>query len=323
MSHKQKKVTKRTGANRKKVGGTTNSTKNEYLATIEEADTNRIDQKSTLDTSITDKDCKKEEYVGESSEKKEFYICMVKQIHGQLKNEAKIYVSKHPIDKIHILNSQNSYSPRINLEEEEDEEEEEKSYDENNAEERDDTKIKGDFIYSDDNVKVSKSKKKPKSKKKKSNKCTTTTTNTKNRKAHAVINEHEFTLQEHEITPNKYILWEPEMIIGKFTKREAKLYAEKWRGASRGIESRRNRGILLFNDAVLVDKTLKCYDKRIIPIVPDLDTWLKSVNLSEYILPQTYMTKFFNIINTISHLSDSETQVVSIEYKKESVYVSN
>ena len=95
---------------------------------------------------------------------------------------------------------------------------------------------------------------------------------------------------------NRKIFWDIELIVGPFAEQNAIEYEKKWNYNSRGIESRRIRGLTLFSEAYALDNSLRCYDKRLIPLKPSLEEWLRHHKLEEYILPKNYMAHLQRLV---------------------------
>jgi hypothetical protein len=95
------------------------------------------------------------------------------------------------------------------------------------------------------------------------------------------------------------LFWNIEMIFGQFTRDNALEFAQRWDQQSRGIRSRRKRGLEVFYEKTKSDDQLTCYDKAIIPIVPTLGEWLTKVQLHEYILPPNYMHKLNQVLQDV------------------------
>ncbi len=86
-------------------------------------------------------------------------------------------------------------------------------------------------------------------------------------------------------------LWQVEMIIGPFgNENAASVFRREWMEESRGIESRRQRGIKLAESYVYAP--IRCYDKRVVPL--DLNCWLDRHNMSCLKLPEVALTRFYS-----------------------------
>lgn len=96
--------------------------------------------------------------------------------------------------------------------------------------------------------------------------------------------------------------WEIELIIGPFDETSANEFTKLWTSKSRGIDSRRERGLEIFREKMMLDPNLKCYNKHIIPLSPPIDFWLDALNID---MPDE--CKISNIIKYYSHLKSSMT----------------
>jgi hypothetical protein len=221
----------------------------------------------------------------DSNNEKEYFVCMFKQTkENPKKSEAKIYVTKCPMILLNHLNN-NQTTRGISLIEST-----------NRSSKEEPTQD-----VSPNNNNVSKTKKEFQLSKKK--KGTTFTTSPS-------INSN--------FVNSK---WEIELIVGHFTRKNALIYHEQWSTQSRGLESRRIRGLEIFRESVVKDSQLICYDKCIIPVSPNLEEWLKLVHLEEMSLPDIYVRQLYNILDDIvwgdeSHESSEKDKDETLSHSK-------
>jgi hypothetical protein len=89
--------------------------------------------------------------------------------------------------------------------------------------------------------------------------------------------------------------WEIEMIVGKFCEMEANSFASLWRSNSRGIVSRRTRGNDVIEEYIREnpDCQITCYDKRIVPMTPNLNILLEEIGLSSLKVDPFKLNSFY------------------------------
>lgn len=103
--------------------------------------------------------------------------------------------------------------------------------------------------------------------------------------------------------------WEIELIIGPFSESDADDFAKSWTSKSRGIDSRRTRGLDIFQERLQTDPNLKCYNKHIVPLSPPIDFWLSALNID---LPED--CKDSQIVKYYSHLKTSIATITKNQF---------
>lgn len=249
----------------------TKSSKKHILEKSKKVDNNTnssdvTDTKSTSDSTTADLN-------------KKFYLCMVKQIQGSSKSEAKIYITENPKNLLITINSQEHVSSN-----------------ENNTH--------GMHTKSVSLISTkSKSKRKSRAKKKKIQTSDQNSTDADDDDDEDPAFSTE--LKSKDVTPNSgrlsadrngSIFWNIELIIGKFDKTAAKQYAKMWDNISRGINSRRERGLEVFQTIREKDPTVVCYDKALLPIDPNFNSWLEMLKIAECALPDNCLCKIDEIL---------------------------
>ena len=103
---------------------------------------------------------------------------------------------------------------------------------------------------------------------------------------------HEFA---NNLIMTKTFKWEIELIIGTFPVHLVDGFAKEWRLESRGIFSRRRRGLELFEQysSIYPDLKLTCYDKRVVPLVPKLNVFLEKVGLGELSIDASSLSSYY------------------------------
>jgi len=93
--------------------------------------------------------------------------------------------------------------------------------------------------------------------------------------------------------------WEIEMVVGPFLNpKGARDFSVNWRTNSRGILSRRHRGLVIFK-AYLESHpgtTVNCFDKRLVPVKPDVNKLLIILGLSEFVIEERTLSCFYKTI---------------------------
>lgn len=203
-----------------------------------------------------------------------YYVFMIKQMCVDSKNEAKICVGKCPLSETALMNSEQFHQ---------------------NQKKGSDSK----------DVKVN------------NNTNKTGTRRSQNHKKTVNLEYKINTDQNRTGDTSKFkqsqVSWEVELIIGKFSLNKAKDFANKWNNISRGINSRRTRGLELFNSEKESNPELTCYDKRIVPIKPPLETWLRQSQLQEFVLPESQMQHLNRVIEEIRKSKESKLYTINLK----------
>lgn len=105
--------------------------------------------------------------------------------------------------------------------------------------------------------------------------------------------------------------WEIELIIGPFEEHSAIEFTKLWTSKSRGIDSRRQRGLEIFRQKLESDINLKCYNKHIIPLSPPIDFWLTAMNIN---IPEhctkSQITKYYSRLKTSMSVTNKKPYVI-------------
>lgn len=104
--------------------------------------------------------------------------------------------------------------------------------------------------------------------------------------------------------------WDIELIIGQFTKETAFIFSRTWISKSRGIESRRERGLSIFKEYLKIDASIKCYNKRLVPLNPPLNFWFNLINCNDF----CYCGSSSSSSSSSSHGSDLATPTILKNY---------
>jgi len=286
----------------RKVVTRTKNTKNQKIKDTKHSNKKKTNSKSeTPAQNPSHTSIFKDKNDNESNNEIKYYVCMAKQVNNLHKNEAKIFISETPISAILRMNRKEYSCSLTELPTGEKEVTEDTS--DSECEKiciRNDTlgcdvysnRYHPKYLIGDNHT----------------NKPSTDTLTEPNVQSWisnvSIFNDH--------VDNKKSSVWEPELIVGKFTMSSAEIFYTAWSTESRGIESKRRRCLDLYFKEVINNQNLKCFDKRVVPINPPIDMWLKIVKLEEFIPPPVYVEKLNMVLNEI--VSNDREKLIVLNY---------